>query len=328
MFTVSINPTYLCNFSCDFCYLTPEQLKDNTRVDLDVLAERLAQITANREITHVDLYGGEVTTLPEDYIEALLNIISLYYGGKVNVITNLSRPLTRTEWLLRDDIDVSVSWDYTCREGWDTVMKNIAQLHKNISVLMLASKCMVNWNPRELGAAQMILNALRNVRSVEIKPYSPNQANQDKVTYKEFEEFIKRWVESQSQLVLPQDQPYEFVNETLIMESIIGARNAYSDDHIYITPEGKFAVLEFDLNDNEYFMEVDSFEKYEIWACAERKRVRENKFCSECPYMGTCLSEHLRDVKSLDQSCNGFRHLLEWYDDRLQIATGDVPSSV
>ena len=32
--TVSINPSYFCNFSCDFCYLTPEQLKDQKRISL------------------------------------------------------------------------------------------------------------------------------------------------------------------------------------------------------------------------------------------------------------------------------------------------------
>ena len=26
--TLSVNPTYYCNFRCDFCYLTEEQLRD------------------------------------------------------------------------------------------------------------------------------------------------------------------------------------------------------------------------------------------------------------------------------------------------------------
>ena len=31
---LSINPTYYCNFRCDFCYLTPEQLGDRQKIDL------------------------------------------------------------------------------------------------------------------------------------------------------------------------------------------------------------------------------------------------------------------------------------------------------
>lgn len=321
MFTVSINPTYLCNFRCDFCYLTEEQLGDQYRLHLDRLEKRLAHISTHREITHVDLYGGEVTVLPQSYIDGMLNVIKTYCGGKINVITNLSRPLDRTQWLLRDDIELSVSWDYTCREGWDTVMKNIASIDKPVHVLMLASECMVNWSSDEIGGAQMILNALQNVVSVEIKPYSSNQANQQAVTYKQFEEFIKMWYDV---TLLTGEPQYEFVNEKLMLYSVSRLRNAYSDDHIYITPDGELAVLEFDVNDNEFFHPIGTMDQYEWWAAHEKQRVSVNKFCSECKYEGHCLSEHLRDVKSLEHSCNGFKGLLEWYEARIQIKTGDV----
>lgn len=56
--TVSINPSYFCNFSCDFCYLTPEQLKDQKRISLVDLDKRLNQISEHREIDWIDLYGG------------------------------------------------------------------------------------------------------------------------------------------------------------------------------------------------------------------------------------------------------------------------------
>lgn len=321
MFTLSINPTYLCNFKCDFCYLTKDQLSDDKMLDLETLILRLDHISTHREITHVDLYGGEVTVLPDVYIQGLLNIIRQYYDGKINVVTNLSRPLTRTPWLLRDDITLSVSWDYTCREGWDTVMKNMYMIEKPIHLLMLASECMVNWTDETIGAAQMIISSHTNIRSVEIKPYSPNQANQDSVSYSQFEEFVKRWIKMRD--VTPPGS-YEFVNENLILESVLGQRNAFSDDHIYITPAGDLAVLDFDLNDNEFFLPMGTIDLYEWWAEQEKKRVNSNQFCSQCPYLGHCLSEHLRDVKSLDESCNGFRHLLEWYEGRIQIKTGDV----
>jgi hypothetical protein len=90
-------------------------------------------------------------------------------------------------------------------------------------------------------------------------------------------------------------------------------RNRFSDDHIYLTPSGQFAVLEFDLNNNEYFSELNSIEEYVKWALNEKSRVSKNKFCSACEYNGSCLSEHLQDVKSLDNGCNGFKHLLNWY---------------
>src|SRR5690606_3327439 len=94
---------------------------------------------------------------------------------------------------------------------------------------------------------------------------------------------------------------------------IRGEQNSFSDDHIYITPNGEFAVLEFDKNDNEYFMELSSFQDYLDWTMIEKNRVSMNGYCMSCEYYGRCLSEHLREVKDISQSCNGFKHLIDWY---------------
>ena len=84
-----------------------------------------------------------------------------------------------------------------------------------------------------------------------------------------------------------------------------------------MTPTGKFATLEFDEKDNEYFLEFDRFEEYLKWTEIEKDRVTHNSYCSKCDYLGSCLSEHLRDVKTLTDSCNGFKHLLDWYNERI-----------
>jgi hypothetical protein len=61
--TVSINPSYFCNFRCDFCYLTPEQLGDQKRIPLPILDKRLEEISKVKEIEWIDLYGGEIGAL-------------------------------------------------------------------------------------------------------------------------------------------------------------------------------------------------------------------------------------------------------------------------
>ena len=68
---------------------------------------------------------------------------------------------------------------------------------------------------------------------------------------------------------------------------------------------------------NEYFLEFDRFEEYLKWTEIEKDRVTHNPYCSKCDYLGSCLSEHLRDVKDLTYSCNGFKHLLDWYNERI-----------
>ena len=322
MFTVSINPTYLCNFRCPFCYLTEKQLKDPKKLDLQKLRIALMGINAYQKINHVDLYGGEVCLLSNEYMKELLDIVREYTSAeKINVVTNGSRPLEKCEWLLDDDIDVSVSWDYICRREWEEVLHNIAYLPKPVHILMLASKCMMEWDDEDIDVAQMFIESVKNIVSVEIKPYSVNQANQEDVPYTEYEEFVKRWMKVRDENDI---STYEFINEKLMLESISKTRNAFSDDHIYITPDGKLAVLEFDEQDKEYFLELETYCDYIKWTKHEKQRVRENKICSSCPFYGSCLSEHLREVKSIDESCNGFRFLLEWYDERIQVKTGDV----
>lgn len=300
--TLSINPSYHCNFRCDFCYLTPEQLGDRQRVDVGVIEQRLDELLPHYRVSHVDLYGGEPTILPEDYVQTLILLLKSRGVREVNVNTNLS---AMPSWLNDPDVYVSVSYDFAAREQHERVFNNMLKLQKRFSILMLASPELIKHDPDEI---IQTLNLLSNLNSVEVKPYSSNQANQHNVSYREFEEFLKKLITSKV------EKKFFLVNEDLIDSALARDKNAFSDDHLYITPQGKFAVLEFDLNDNEFFMELDKVEDYIAWCAKEKYRVKANSFCSQCVYLGHCLSEHLRTVKDIDNSCNGFYHLLQWAD--------------
>jgi hypothetical protein len=94
-----------------------------------------------------------------------------------------------------------------------------------------------------------------------------------------------------------------------------GKYNAFSSDHVYINPNGNFSVLEFDSNDNEYFLELNTFGEYIQWAKEEPiKNVSD--ICKVCTYYGKCLTEHYRYVHDLTNGCNGYKGLLEWQEKR------------
>jgi hypothetical protein len=199
------------------------------------------------------------------------------------------------------------------REQSDRVWNNMLKLDKKFSVLMLASDELIK---KDVDEMIMFFNLIENMENLEIKPYSSNQSNTLNVTFKEYEEFIKKWIKSK----IP--KKFNFMNEFLLEDSLMGDKNSFSDDHIYITPDGDFAVLDFDLNDNEYFLKCETFQDYLNWCEIEKKRVNKNKFCSSCEYLGNCLSEHLRDVKNLENSCNGFKLLIDWYkNERMENTT-------
>ncbi len=297
---ISINPWYYCNFDCDFCYLTKDQLNDKTLLPLDILSKRLAEITTHSKIDMVDLYGGELGLLPKNYWDELISLLHLYSIHDINLITNLSMV---NEITTDERVYTSVSFDFSAREDSERVWKNMALLKRPFSVLMLASPKLIKQDVDEMIS---MFNILHNLESVEIKPYSSNQSNQLNVTNKEFEEFVKKWI-------INEDRKFSLNNVNLLDSVLNKTRNSFSDDHVYITPTGNYGVLEFDLNDNEFFLEYDSLEKYLNWCEIEKKRVSKNKFCSKCEYFGNCLSEHLREVKNLDNSCNGFKLLIDWY---------------
>ncbi|MND22226.1 molybdenum cofactor biosynthesis protein A [compost metagenome] len=296
---LSVNLTYYCNFKCGFCYLTPEQLRDRKRLPLDILEQKLDEVMAEYEIHHVDLYGGEVMVLPKEYLFQVRDVLHARGIDDIVLVTNGSVTNEVTSCL---DFDLTVSYDLTARERADWVLGNLFMLDRPYTVLTLASRTFLDTVSVDDYVNEM--NLLNQMKCAEIKPYSSNQANQHSVSYKEFEDFV--WA-----VIQHPERNFYFENRTLVKEAVEGQRNAYSDDHLYITPTGDFAVLEFDDQDHEFFLKMDSLDDYRAWCVKERLRVEGNLFCGACPYKGGCLSEHLRDVKSLDNSCNGFRGLLD-----------------
>tara|TARA_Y100000289_G_scaffold66242_1_gene82263 strand:- start:3305 stop:4210 length:906 start_codon:yes stop_codon:yes gene_type:complete len=299
---ISINPTYFCNFRCDFCYLTPEQLGDQKKIEPEKLDELLSQVEDS--IDHIDLYGGEIGAIKRSYYEEIKEVIKKHYDGTININTNFSMLDDR---FFADDVSLSVSYDFEAREKHEIVFHNMLYSPKPISLLILASPRVITMDVDEM---VQNLNLINSIISVEIKPYSTNQANTFEITHKDYENFVIKWLES------PIQKNFQFINYDNIVDSYNKHYNAWSDDHVYITPNGKFGVLEFDKNDNEYFLELPSYSSYQQWAWQE-KRVQ-SPICNSCSYFGHCLTEHYRYVKDLKNSCNGYRGLIDWYGKTAQ----------
>ena len=299
LMNLSINPTYYCNFSCDFCYLTTEQLNDRHKITPLWLENSLQQITD--KVGHVDLYGGEIGLLSPEYYYSLKKVIRNHYKGPININTNLS---AFPDFFRDEDVTLSVSYDFHAREKEQHILNNMMNANKDLSVLILASPKVL-----EMDVEFMIftLNMISNVQSVEIKPYSINQANQHNVTHKDFEDFVIKFDEANT------EKNFNFQNIDNIYNSIEGKYDAFSNDHVYITPRGKFGVLEFDKYDREYFKEYDTYHEYLTWAREEPEN-NLSDICKACSYYGKCLTEHYRYVHDLTNSCNGYKGLLDYYE--------------
>ena len=299
---ISINPTYFCNFRCDFFNLTPEHLGDQKKIEPKKLDELLSQI--EDPIDHIDLYGGEIGAIKRSYYEEIKEVIKKHYDGTININTNFSMLDDR---FFADDVSLSVSYDFEAREKHEIVFHNMLYSPKPISLLILASPRVITMDVDEM---VQNLNLINSIISVEIKPYSTNQANTFEITHKDYENFVIKWLES------PIQKNFQFINYDNIVDSYNKKYNAWSDDHVYITPNGKFGVLEFDKNDNEYFLELPNYISYQMWAWTEKRS--QSPICHSCTYFGHCLTEHYRYVRDLKNSCNGYRGLIDWYGKTAQ----------
>lgn len=305
---LSINSSYFCNFSCKFCYLTEQQLRDKKLMPLEQLDKRLTEITeAGYQLGHADLYGGEVMLYPKGYMQEMKSILHSHGIDEIEVITNLSA--LNPDVVDDEDFGLSVSYDFEHRERHEQVLVNIMKLERPFTILTLATSEVITL---DVDNSMQWLSMLRNLVAWEIKPYSINQANHAHVTHNEFEEFVKKIINS------PIPKHYEFLNESTLRQAVNFQRNSFSDDHVYITPSGNFGVLEFDLNDREYFLELPTFEKYIEWTMLEKNRVFDNSYCSSCKYLGKCLSEHIRPVKDMTTGCNGYFDLIQWAEKNLK----------
>jgi organic radical activating enzyme len=302
--SISLNLSYYCNFSCNFCYLTTAQLNDSRRISALQLVTRLVELQERYEIGHVDIYGGEVLLLPVDYMNEIKDVLHTHGITSISLITNLS---LINEIALDEDYQLTVSYDGAAREKAEQVFMNLILLPREVAILTLASRTFLA--TVSVDDYVNTMNLMSNVVSVEIKPYSTNQANDHHVPYTDYEQFVY-------EVAAHPDRMFQFENENLLNRAIGDSpRNAYSDDHIYITPMGEFAVLDFDDQDREQFVVVDGLDGFEAWCVAEKARIDANLFCGTCQFKGRCLSEHLREVKSLDNSCNGFHNLIRRWGD-------------
>jgi hypothetical protein len=275
-----------------------EQLRNKDKIDLDILDTRLAELGS---ITQVDIYGGEPGILPADYANKLIDVVK-QHTDKINIISNFS---VIPDWYYREDItSVGVSFDWDQREQHDKVLNNIIMFKRPVSMLMLATEELIKVDPQLIAST---LNTISNVASLEIKPYSTNQYNSFGMNFKLFEEWIKKWL-------LLNNLNFQLINRDLLNKCISKEYVAYSENHLYIDPKGNYSVLDFDLNDNEYFRPMRDLDEYNCWVIKERVMVENNKFCSQCKWQGHCATEHYRDVKSIENSCNGFKLLLDWYE--------------
>ena len=284
---VHVMPTYACNQSCAYCYLSNEDRSG--RLSLDALGRALADIGKEYDIERINVYGGEISLLESSYLAALFRTCKGV--AHVSAITNYARPEITTEF-------PDVSWTVSVndeRPNNDTVIqKLLVREREDISLSQVVTPSVLR-----KGAARVLAEDSLLGSSVEFLRYSPNRQNAIwPLGNTDFENFMI------DVMKLDGKYPIRIQNMNDIRACIDGTYNVYADSNIFLNPHGELQQVAFD-ETGEYFVSLNSVEGVREIVAREKEMFR-----CDCPYTDHCYAEHLQESRKGDECC-GCRRLLD-----------------
>ena len=165
---------------------------------------------------------------------------------------------------------------------------------------------------RDVIADIRFINSIKNIEYVELKPYSSNQSNQNNFD-EAYIEYVALWLDNS--------------HKTVTEQRIVYKANYFESPHVFLTPSGDFAVLDFDNNGDEYFRIIDISDLSGI--LEEEANMVFSGNCSTCQYVGVCLTEHYRKTDGVDNIyCSGGRILIDAYHSKVEGKSNSISQYV
>lgn len=271
MMDISICPTFSCNMNCRFCYLRNH---DDELLSLLRLARVLRRHKNN--IRNLDIYGGEITTLPSVYSAIMMKIVEHFHKGKVQFISNgLSIPDFWLGQFLKHEVGFSID---KSRKNRSVVYENIRsfdRLGKKYSILTIDID----------DIDDEFISSLRNVESVSIKPYSRPVGGAD---------YSSKMLETYKRI---HDNNPDLFSK---LEKTQPDRDDVS--HTFLLPDGRQYGIQYTAN-HEYFEPIENCIQPVDWKCMA------------CKYFGRCFNEHYSGYcVPAEGDCLGRRSVMEYLD--------------
>ena len=293
---LSIQPTFLCNYNCEYCYLGNLR-KDKTILDLDILKQRLEEITKEYIIKNITLYGGEISLLPKNYIIQLISLCE-NINIKPTIVSNLSN-----DWLItfcdNNNYTLSISLNEE-RSFYQETLNKLKQItrkdNKNLSIVVLPS--LLNKSYTEI--MDFYENLGFDIFFIQYHPSILSQKTYN-IDINDFSNFLKNVIEIK----------HSNIYNINILNEIILKNNDYNpmmDGCLFINPNGKYSTIIYD-NHIEHYEEFDSLIEWNNRCQEDYKYYFKN--CCLCDLFGKCKAEHLDVIET--KECSGLYNLLKWY---------------
>lgn len=290
--TVSIMPTYYCRNKCNYCYLG-EQTNQAKIFDLKLLAKQLAQIARFYIIESVELYGGDLSILSENFITEMDDILLEYTEN----IVYTSSPTPHTSHY--KNINISVNHQ---RPDYVKNLELVTKEHPEYNVITVA----LDWE-RHVSARYLLRQYNGCKGYVTFIPYSQSWNNKEypeRFSASAYDEFLLQIIREYYEY--RHEYTFKLSNLELIRDAINGKYTPEMENNIFITPNNKFACVSY-LRGFEFFREFNTVGEWKKIAEADRENYLQR--CAHCEfYKNGCVADHV--VPHLD--CNGCRQTVDW----------------
>lgn len=304
--TVSIIPSYKCHYKCPFCFLGKLR-EDFTLLKLEKLEENLKTISEEYIIDQIDLFGGELGEINENYLRHLLNLCLEYNPNRITITTNFLNNICLDlvkEYENKANVTLAISLNKERSRNnyieWklETAIKE-KSLPKSTELVYVVLPSLLNYNKIELLEKLQRFNL-----PVIFLRYNPSNLNHIyNISTLEYSKFLRDLIASY------RENSYTFPLGNLDLLNM--DNDPTIESNVFINPYGQYGWIEFK-QDKEVYKYSD---KYLDWKSAIFKDISlYEKHCASCKYYyGKCQAEHLNFLDN-EIECCGLKGLLDWND--------------
>ena len=323
-----VMPTYYCDNNCGYCYLgnLRKEYKIINKIELDSALSKVDKLIANgtlkENITHIAVYGGNIFEIPISYLKCSIikPLLERYPEAPMGIvgIGNDEMPFA-TDLLMRDLIDEygeRVSWSISYNKerpnNKETLqIMSMLQYQQKRTLVVLFQK-----NIKDPKKYLKELNAL-HVNYITFLQYFPSNRNPRymALSYKEFNSMMIKLLHEY--FSNREDYNFRIDNIDDLNNVINGNYNVYTDEAIFINPNGQLGFIdykEFDGNIVEYLKTFDNLSDIADFLDQERKIYEQS--CKDCIRYNHCYPEHLNKYALGDKKddCCGRLSLINEYE--------------
>ena len=294
---ISICPNFFCNLNCTYCYLGKHR-KNNNILSLPILKNNLDDILNTfKNIEAINIFGGEISLLSEDYLVELNNLCKKYTKN-IYITTN---GLNDNIFNIFDNFSISYNEE---RKSNNIIKHKLLYFEKNYNLSIVLLPSILNDNP------QVFFDSINhsNCKHITFQFYSPS-VTADKnymITDKEQAECLKRYLT----YYLKNNNKYFFkiTNLYTIKDCLLKRFDPLQSSNIFILPNGSFASIKYTNTNLEYFKPYTNINAF-IEDC-QNEIFKYKQKCSSCKYYKHCYTEHL----NLNKKCSGYKSLLDYFE--------------